>query len=74
MKKNMGSADRIIRTVVAIVLIGLFVMGKISGLWAIILGIITAAFLLSSAMGWCPIYAPFKFSTRKGPSGPSSAA
>jgi len=65
MTKNMGSADRIIRTLLAVVIIVLFLTKQITGLAAIILGIFAVAFLLTSALGFCPLYVPFKISTRK---------
>ncbi len=65
MKKNMGTADKIIRlTVVAIILI-LYLAGQLTGTVAIILGIVAVAFLLTSLIGWCPTYVPFGISTRK---------
>jgi Na+/H+ antiporter NhaA len=65
MSKNMGAADRIIRTLLAIVVIVLFFTKQITGLAAIILGIFAIIFLLTSAVGFCPLYVPFKISTRK---------
>jgi hypothetical protein len=65
MTKNMGVADRIIRTIVALVVVILLITGKISGALAVILGIVAAAFLLTSAIGWCPLYLPLKISTKK---------
>ncbi|MGB6867174.1 MAG: DUF2892 domain-containing protein [Candidatus Aminicenantaceae bacterium] len=65
MKKNMGAADRLIRTVLAIVVAVLYFTNQISGTAAIILGIIAIAFLLTSFVGFCPLYLPFRISTRK---------
>ncbi|MGD8538695.1 MAG: DUF2892 domain-containing protein [Candidatus Aminicenantes bacterium] len=65
MKKNMGAADRIIRTILAIVVAILYFTNQITGIAAIILGIIAIIFLLTSFVGFCPLYAPFKISTRK---------
>jgi hypothetical protein len=42
-------------------------MHKISGILAIVAAVVAAAFLLMSAVGWCPVYAPLKISTRKTP-------
>ncbi len=74
MRKNMGIADRVIRILIALVVGVLYVTGKISGTLAIVLGIVAIAFLITSFVGWCPSYVPFGLSTRKPPSGPSSAA
>ena len=65
MNKNMGTADRLIRTIVALIVIALYFSGQISGLTAIILGIVAVIFLLTSLMGICPLYLPLKLSTRK---------
>lgn len=63
MKQNMGSMDRIIRVVLAITVAILYFTNLISGTAAIILGILAIIFLLTSVVGFCPLYAPFKFST-----------
>ncbi|MAT99159.1 MAG: hypothetical protein CL608_18590 [Anaerolineaceae bacterium] len=63
MKQNMGSTDRIIRVVLAVVVAVLYFTNLISGTAAIILGILAIVFLLTSVVGFCPLYAPFKFST-----------
>ena len=64
MKKNMGIVDRTIRTVGAIVIGILLINGTISGAWGVVLGIVAAAFLLSSAFARCPLYVPCHISTR----------
>jgi hypothetical protein len=63
MKKNMGTVDRVIRTLLAVVVIILYVAGSITGVAAIILGIFALIFLITSAIGYCPLYAPFHIST-----------
>jgi len=65
MKKNMGAADRLIRVVLAIIVAILFFTKQITGLAAIILGILAIIFLLTSAVGVCPLYVPFRISTIK---------
>jgi len=65
MKKNMGLIDRLIRTILALVVIVLYFTRQITGVAAIILGILAIVFLLTSAFGFCPLYLPFKISTRK---------
>ena len=59
----MGTLDRIIRTLLAIVVILLYVFGLISGITAIILGIFAVIFLLTSFVSFCPLYLPLKIST-----------
>ena len=65
MKKNMGTIDRSIRTIVAIIVAILYFTGNISGIAAIILGIIAIIFLITSFIGFCPLYTLFGTSTRK---------
>ncbi len=65
MKKNMGSGDRIIRTIIALVVGILYFTGVLSGTAAIILGILAVIFLLTSAIGTCPLYLPVGLSTKK---------
>ena len=63
MKKNMGTIDRVIRIVLAIVVVILYMAGSISGTAAIILGILAVVFVLTSLIGFCPLYVPLKIST-----------
>ena len=65
MKKNMGNADRIIRVLAAVVVAILYFTNQISGTLAVILGLVAVIFVLTSFMSFCPLYLPFKFSTRK---------
>jgi Na+(H+)/acetate symporter ActP len=68
MTKNMGALDRLLR-VTAALLVGIFyITGQLSGLTALILGVIAVAFLATSAMGACPLYLPLGLSTRRGQS------
>jgi Na+(H+)/acetate symporter ActP len=64
MKKNMGKLDRVVRVILALIIAILYFTGQMSGLAAMILGAIV--FLLTSAVGFCPLYLPFKLSTVKG--------
>ena len=65
MKKNMGTVDKAIRVVVAIVIGVLYFTGQITGTAAIILGVLAIAFLLTSVVGTCPLYLPVGLSTKK---------
>jgi hypothetical protein len=64
MKANMGTIDRIIRTALAVLVGVLWYTGQISGTVAIILGILAIVFLLTSVVSFCPLYAPFRISTK----------
>jgi len=63
MKKNMGTADRAIRATLGIIVLVLILTNVLTGTLATILGIVAAAFLLTSAMSFCPAYLPLKIST-----------
>ncbi len=65
MKKNMGNADRIIRVLVAVAIAALYFTDQISGTLAIILGLVALMFVLTSSISFCPLYLPFKLSTKK---------
>jgi len=65
MPKNMGKIDRIIRVLLAAAVVILYLTGAISGWVAIILGLIALAFVVSSVIGFCPLYVPLKLSTKK---------
>lgn len=64
MNMNMGTIDRAIRVIVAIVVGVLYFTGQISGTAAIILGILAVVFVLTSLVGTCPLYLPFGLSTK----------
>lgn len=63
MKKNMSSADAIIRIVVAIAIAALYFTKVISGTLAIILIVLGVVFLLTSVVRFCPLYSLFGIST-----------
>jgi len=65
MKKNMGTIDRIIRTLLAVLVLILYFTGQITGTAAIILGIVAILFLVTSFLGFCPAYLPLKITTKK---------
>ena len=64
MPKNMGLIDKLVRIVAAIVIAVLFFTGQISGAAAIVLGILAVVFIVTSLVGTCPLYLPFKINTR----------
>jgi hypothetical protein len=65
MKKNMGSTDKIIRILVALVIILLYFTDQLSGTLAIIGLVLSGIFILTSFISFCPLYLPFGISTRK---------
>jgi hypothetical protein len=63
MKKNMGAADRIIRILIAAVFAYLYFSGSVTGTVGIVLVVLGVVFLLTSLVGFCPLYAPFGIKT-----------
>lgn len=65
MKTNMGTIDKVLRVLVALVILSLYLGNQISGMAAIILLILAGVFILTSVVGVCPLYLPFNLSTKK---------
>jgi hypothetical protein len=63
MKKNMGNIDRGLRILVALVVTILFVTNILTGIPAYILLGLSGVFVLTSLLGFCPLYTLFGFST-----------
>ena len=64
MKPNMGTADKAIRIIIAVVIAGFYFTDVISGTTGLVLMIIAAVFVLTSFIGFCPLYAPFGINTK----------
>jgi len=65
MKKNLGTIDKVIRILIAVVFAILFFTNVITGTLGIILLVLAAVFLLTSFIGFCPLYLPFGIRTNK---------
>ncbi len=66
LKKNMGTLDKTIRISIALILLGLYIGGSIpEGTLTLLLIIICTIFLLTSIIGFCPLYALLNLTTRK---------
>ncbi len=65
MKSNMGSTDRMIRLVVAVIVLVLFMTDVISGTLGWVLIAIAAVFTLTSMINFCPLYTVLGISTKK---------
>ena len=65
MKANMGIVDRVIRVLLVALVAVLYFTGVISGVLAIVLGVLAVVFLLTSIVGVCPLYLPFGISTKR---------
>lgn len=65
MKTNMGKSDRIIRSLLALVMLILYFTNIITGTLGLILVVLSIVFLLTSTISFCPLYVPFGLSTCK---------
>ena len=62
---NVGGFDRLERIIhgIAFILIGIFL---VSGAWRYVLGIYGLMRLFTGVFAFCPVYVPFKYTTRSG--------
>jgi len=63
MKKNMGSVDKAIRILIAVVFVVLFVTKTVTGTLGIVLLVLAGVFVLTSLVSFCPLYLPFGIRT-----------
>ncbi|MDI1354254.1 MAG: DUF2892 domain-containing protein [bacterium] len=65
MKLNVGTTDKVVRILLALIIAGLYYAKLIDGTLAIVLLILAAVLILTSFVSFCPLYLPFGISTRK---------
>jgi hypothetical protein len=65
MKKNLGLIDKVIRILIAVVVIALFFTNVISGVSGIILLVFAGILVLTSLLGFCPLYTIAGLNTNK---------
>jgi hypothetical protein len=65
MKQNLGTFDKILRISFSIIVALLYFTNQIEGTIALVLGLLSTIFLLTSLIGYCPIYGVCHISTRK---------
>jgi len=65
MKKNVGTIDKVIRILIALLIIALYFTNIITGTLGIILLIVAAIFILTSLFSICPIWMLLGLSTCK---------
>jgi hypothetical protein len=63
MKKNMSSADRIIRLIISAIMLTLYFTNVVTGTVGVILLVLSGVFTLTSIIAFCPLYAIFGIST-----------
>jgi hypothetical protein len=65
MSKNLGSADRIIRLILAATVAILYFTNIITGTRGVVFMILAAIFVITSFISFCPLYLPFGIKTCK---------
>ena len=56
MNKNISNTDRLIRVIIAVVMVGLYFGNVVTGTWGIIALIVGAIALVTAAINFCPLY------------------
>lgn len=64
MKANMGTLDKSVRVLIALIVIALYFTGVIGGTLAIVLLVVSGIFILTSLVSFCPLYLPLGINTR----------
>jgi len=63
MKTNVGTADKVIRIIIAAVAAALIVTNTLTGTWAIVAGVVGGIMLITGLTGFCGLYKVFGMST-----------
>jgi len=63
MKKNMGTLDRVVRVLIAVIIAALYFTNTITGTLGIVLLVLAGVFVLTSLISFCPLYALVGLST-----------
>jgi hypothetical protein len=63
MKKNMGNVDKSVRVAAALIVVALYFMNVISGVVGAMLLVVAAIFVVTSLVGFCPLYTVLGIST-----------
>lgn len=65
MKKNISSADRITRMIIAVVIAVLYFTSTITGTWGIVLMVAAGIVLLTGIINFCPVYYALGINTNR---------
>ncbi|BCY29433.1 YgaP family membrane protein [Flavobacterium okayamense] len=65
MKKNMGKTDRMIRIILAIILVSVDFFNVLNWEYSWVLSLFAIVLVLTSLINYCPLYSPFKIDTRE---------
>ncbi len=61
----MGTTDKMIRVIIALIILGLYFTNIITGTIGIVLSAFGIIFLITSLISFCPLYLPFGINTCK---------
>ena len=56
MTVNEGTLDRTLRAIAGVLLVAAWLLGWLTGTFAVVLGIVGVVLLLTAAVGFCPLY------------------
>ena len=62
-QKNMGTTDKALRLIAAVIAVALAATGTITGTLAVIAYVVAAVFVLTSFVSFCPLYRLFGLRT-----------
>jgi len=65
MKKNLGNLDRVLRVVVSVIIVGMYLKGKTTGIVGLTEVVLAGVFILTAIVGFCPIYALLRMNTNE---------
>ena len=65
MKPNMGSADKIIRYILALIAIVLYMTNTVTGTLGIVILVIAGVLILTNLLSFCPLYTVLGINTCK---------
>jgi hypothetical protein len=65
MKKNLGSVEKVIRLLIAVVFVILYFTGVVTGIFGYILLALAAIAIITSLFSFCPLWAIFGINTCK---------
>lgn len=65
MKKNVGTTDKIVRIILAIVFAALFLTGTVKGTLGIVLLVLGVILVATSLVSFCPLYLPFRLNSAR---------
>jgi len=63
MKKTVGSTDKIVRGIIAVVALVVAGIAGFGSVWGIVLVIVAAVMVVTASSGYCPIYSATGIST-----------